>query len=81
MKDTTLCIKFTILEKCLNYLMITPRNNQKRQNSFFFLLSPHIIVQLPPAVIIPIYTLCTSAASVLGELKTRMSSTYITPRA
>ena len=25
MKDTNLCIKFTILERCLHYLMITPR--------------------------------------------------------
>ena len=24
MKDTNLCIKFTILERCLHYLMITP---------------------------------------------------------
>ena len=27
MKDTTLCIKLNILEKCLHYLMITPRSN------------------------------------------------------
>ena len=27
MKDTALCIKFTILEKCLHYIMITPRNS------------------------------------------------------
>ena len=25
MKDTNICIKFTILERCLHYLMITPR--------------------------------------------------------
>ena len=25
MKDTNLCIKFTVLERCLHYLMITPR--------------------------------------------------------
>ena len=34
MTDTTLCIKFTILEKCLHYLMITPRNTSYIQNIY-----------------------------------------------
>ena len=30
MKDTKLCIKFTILERCLHYLMITPRTTNTK---------------------------------------------------
>ena len=29
MEDTNLCIKFTILERCLHYLMITPRRSDE----------------------------------------------------
>ena len=39
MKDTALCVKFTILERCLHYLMITPRMygyTHKRKQTFIF---------------------------------------------
>ena len=41
MKDTNLCIKFAILERCLHYLMIIPRN---RINTIIS-VSNHIVWQ------------------------------------